>query len=191
MKTEAIGALLRSQWDSAATVAPERTVLHDVAQDNLGMVMAYLLDGETFLASGDPVNALAAFCYAMGWFHCGIACGFFSILQKTPCPFGDSLEVLPAAAREKLTGKAYRYEHLLATACAAVTPAAEEGTVPYFTADRISCAITVYAGQGSRFLAQGKYEDALSCFSYGHGWLDAGVRAGLFSVHARRDLFTI
>ena len=34
-------------------------------------------------------------------------------------------------------------------------------------------------------------EDALASFSYGHGWLDAGVTAGFFHILAERDLFTV
>jgi hypothetical protein len=49
----------------------------------------------------------------------------------------------------------------------------------------------VYAGQGTRYLVQGKAESALACFSYGHGWLDAAVRAGLFRITAERELFTV
>ena len=40
-------------------------------------------------------------------------------------------------------------------------------------------------------MAAGQKEDALACFSYGHGWLDAGVQAGLFAVIANRDIFTV
>jgi hypothetical protein len=33
--------------------------------------------------------------------------------------------------------------------------------------------------------------NALTAFSYGYGWLDCGVRAGLFSIDGDRHLFTI
>jgi hypothetical protein len=48
-----------------------------------------------------------------------------------------------------------------------------------------------YSIRGRWLLDKNREEDALAGFSYGHGWLDAGVRAGLFTVNAERDLFTI
>jgi hypothetical protein len=49
----------------------------------------------------------------------------------------------------------------------------------------------VYARRGNYFLKSGSLEDALASFSYGHGWLDAGVTAGFFHILAERDLFTV
>ena len=51
-----------------------------------------------------------------------------------------------------------------------------------------SSSHAVYAEQGDRYLRDGTYEDALACFSYGHGWLDAGVTAGLFTITDHHDL---
>ncbi len=50
---------------------------------------------------------------------------------------------------------------------------------------------TVYAGHGDSCRLRGSHEDALASFSYGHGWLDAGVTAGFFRIVAQRDLFTV
>ena len=182
--------IARDQYGSAAIAAPDRTGLFDTAKDNLGMVAAYLCDGDMFHSSGDAVNALAAFSYALGWLHCGAACGLFMI-QDAACPFREPQERLPGALLDKLAEKTCRYNRLLATAAGAVSPAAEAGTVPCRTAARVHLVVTFYAGQGGRFLSQNRTEDALACFSYGHGWLDAGVRAGLFGITASRDLFTV
>jgi hypothetical protein len=190
MNVAGFGEVLRKERNAVSPGPPERTGLYDAANDNLGMVTAYLMDAGTFLESGDPVNALAAYCYGSGWLHCGAACGLFT-LQHAICPWGDPVEPLPAHERQKLDEKAHRYSRLLATASAAVQPAADEGTAFHRMADRVCTVIALYAGQGDRFLAQGNAENALACFSYGHGWLDAGVRAGLFSVTSHRDLFTL
>jgi len=45
-----------------------------------------------------------------------------------------------------------------------------------------------YYADGVHFLQAGDYVNALVCFSYGHAWLDAGARLGIFRV-TRRDLF--
>jgi len=190
MNIARLGEILKKEREGAAVLAPARTGLHDAATDNLGMVTAYLSDGDRFLSAGDGVNALAAFCYGHGWLHCGAACGLFT-LQDMTCPFTGHAEPLPFRVQEQLYEKTHRYSRLLATASAAVRPSAEEGTALLRTADRVLTVIAVYKGQGERFLAQGSFEDALACFSYGHGWLDAGVRAGLFSILSDRHLFTI
>lgn len=190
MNTGRIGDILRQERESAAISAPERTGLHAAAHDNMGMVTAYLDDGDTFHSAGDLVNTLAAYCYGLGWLHCGAAIGLVSISAGT-CPFTGRIEPLPPGLQVRLNEKTGRYEHLFSTARAAVRPAAEQGTPLYLTAVRVSAVTSLYAIQGSRLFARGEPEGALACFSYGHGWLDAAVRAGLYSVHADRNLFSI
>ena len=45
-----------------------------------------------------------------------------------------------------------------------------------------------YYEDGLHFLAEGDEVNALVCFSYGHAWLDAGVRLGVFRT-TKKDLF--
>jgi hypothetical protein len=45
-----------------------------------------------------------------------------------------------------------------------------------------------YYADGMHFLETGDLVNALVCFSYGHAWLDAGVRLGVFTV-TKKDLF--
>jgi hypothetical protein len=47
-----------------------------------------------------------------------------------------------------------------------------------------------YLEDGRHFRAADDPVNALAAFSYGYGWLDAGVRIGLFSVPTDSDLFT-
>ena len=47
-----------------------------------------------------------------------------------------------------------------------------------------------YLEDGRHFRAGDDPVNALASFSYGYGWLDAGVRIGLFSVPADTELFT-
>jgi hypothetical protein len=58
-------------------------------------------------------------------------------------------------------------------------------------AERVLAITSVYARQGGVFRLLGQPQDALACFSYGHGWLDAAVRSGIFSLVSDRDLFTV
>jgi hypothetical protein len=48
-----------------------------------------------------------------------------------------------------------------------------------------------YLDDGRHFRAADDPVNALAAFSYGHGWLDAGVRMGLFAVPEGTDLFTV
>jgi hypothetical protein len=182
--------LLSVQAGSARIAVPEKTPLHATATDILCMVTAYLHDGTTFLSSGDWVNALAAFCYGFGWLHFGSMSGYIEIPPGS-CPLGTPFERAPFVLCEKLREKSTRYARLLDTARAAVVPAPEQGTAMHATADRVLFITAVYAGQGKRYQARGDAEDALACFSYGHGWLDAAVRAGMFSIRTDRDLFCV
>ena len=59
------------------------------------------------------------------------------------------------------------------------------------TADEISEMVSCYASDGGVFYKQGDLVNAAAAFAYGYGWLDCGVRAGLFSIHGDRHLFTI
>ncbi len=184
------GRLLSELTGSTRIPAPDTTLLHGTATDILGMVTAYQRDGTKFLSSGDWVNALAAFWYGFGWLHFGAVSGYLKI-PPGACPLGTPPERAPAWCSGQLQEKSVRYARLLDTARAVVVPAPEQGTVVHGAADRVLLITAVYAEQGTRYQVQGKAETALACFSYGHGWLDAAVRAGLFRITAERDLFTV
>jgi hypothetical protein len=40
-----------------------------------------------------------------------------------------------------------------------------------------------YYRDGIHFRKEGDMVNALICFTYGHGWIDAGVRLGIFAVN--------
>jgi hypothetical protein len=155
------------------------------------MARAYESDGITFFVSGDPVNALASFYYGFGWLHFGLSSGLLSITPSPLCPFREPQEILQPPFRAKLEEKTYRYAHLLDTALSSVKCAPDPATTSHGFAERIHSVAVVYARRGDYLLKSGSREDALASFSYGHGWLDAGVTAGFFRIMAERDLFTV
>ena len=89
-----------------------------------------------------------------------------------------------------LAEKTDRYEALLAEALeqAEVAPAA--GTPLAEAAEEYAEMARSYLADGRHFRAEGDPVNALASFAYGHGWLDAGARAGLFSVPAEAG-FTV
>lgn len=48
-----------------------------------------------------------------------------------------------------------------------------------------------YHADAQHFLAQGRGDDAFAAVNYAHGWLDAGVRLGLFDGGGDWRLFTL
>jgi len=48
-----------------------------------------------------------------------------------------------------------------------------------------------YYSDAENFFKKGDYVNAFACVNYAHGWLDAGVRIGLFDVGGDDQLFTL
>jgi hypothetical protein len=107
------------------------------------------------------------------------------------CPFAGTFEPVPASQHGKLEEKTGRYARLLDTALASVSPAPERDTPAYAFSAQVRFIASVYLLRGEQLAAAGRREEALACFSYGHGWLDAGVQLGLFSILAHREIFTV
>jgi hypothetical protein len=95
---------------------------------------------------------------------------------------------MPADLGEKTD----RYEAMLSEALAAAEVAVPEGTpLAAAAADCVEMAES-YLVDGRHFRDAGDPVNALAAFSYGYGWLDCGVRVGLFEVpdDERGELFT-
>ena len=90
-----------------------------------------------------------------------------------------------------LDEKTDRYEQMLADALAAATIQPPAGT-PFGEA-AVDCQEMAesYLRDGRHFRAADAPVNALAAFSYGYGWLDCGVRMGLFSVPDDTELFTM
>ena len=92
----------------------------------------------------------------------------------------------PAVLDEKVN----RYGNLLNRALLAFEVAPQDMTHMRKVADDFSTMAQAYYHDGKFFLEQGDKVNALACFSYGHAWLDAGVKLGVFKV-SDENLFTI
>ncbi len=184
------GELLEDRLKAAAITIPERSLLMPLARELLGMAHAYRSDGITFLRNGDPVNALAAFCYGLGWLDAG--CGLGLLIPAAGCRYGLwEAEVFPGETSDQLREKTARYEILLARALGAVEPAPEQDSIASSISHRIRLIAAIHADEGHTAAFRGNLPRALALFSYGHGWLDAGVRAGLFRITGSREIFAL
>jgi uncharacterized protein len=176
--------------DRSIILAPPESLIASTGKEILGMAQCYLKDGSCFLGKDDPVNALASFAYAAGWLDAGHYIGIV-----TSGPLCKNLlsgrNTVPDRSHHHLTEKAWRYQRLLDSAITSSKPGSEPGIHWHEGGEKIIAIATAYATGGSMFLRTDRCEDALSCFSYGHGWLDASLRAGLIRITGNRDLFAI
>jgi hypothetical protein len=90
-----------------------------------------------------------------------------------------------------LEEKTTRYERLLQEALEAMDVAVSQGTPLGDGAAEFETLARAYLEDGQHFRANGDPVNALAAFSYGHAWLDAGARMGLFDVPAESELFTV
>lgn len=87
-----------------------------------------------------------------------------------------------------LQEKTLRYRGLLNEAIADVQiVAAPDARLDHIANEYMTMAKSYYA-DGVHFLETGDPVNALVCFSYGHAWLDAGVRLGVFRT-TKKELF--
>lgn len=87
--------------------------------------------------------------------------------------------------------KTDRYEALLSEALAEATVAPPPGTPLSEAAEEFLEMARSYLDDGRHFRDEEDLVNALAAFSYGHAWLDAGARAGLFEVPTEGHLFTV
>ena len=89
-----------------------------------------------------------------------------------------------------LVEKTDRYGRLLAEALETAEVAVPEGTPLHDGALECEEMARSYLEDGRHFRDEGDRVNALAAFSYGHAWLDAGARIGLFDVPEGEHLFT-
>ena len=94
---------------------------------------------------------------------------------------------MPADLEEKTD----RYEGLLAEALSAAETAVPRETPLGELAAEYREMAAAYLEDGRHFREEEDLVNALASFSYGHAWMDAGARAGLFEVPEEGELFTV
>jgi hypothetical protein len=174
----------------ASPVPPEESPLYRAACDVLEMAAAYHADGSTFLRGGDAVNALASFTYGLGWLDAGLALGLVRCGGELPAVNGITAEI-PDTLAGHLLEKTHRYERMLGEAVSSVEIGPDPASPLHRAAEDCIAAAEHGLAAGRARLGEDDYPAALACFSYGYGWLDAGVRTGLLRITGRRDLFTV
>ena len=90
-----------------------------------------------------------------------------------------------------LQEKTDRYERMLADALSEATAAVPPDTPLGDAAAECEEMARSYLDDGRHFREGDDWVNALAAFSYGYGWLDAGVRMGLFEIPDDSHLFTM
>ena len=182
--------ILKERLSLLESIPPPGSVLSSCAREISEMVDAYYHDGMAFLSREDLPNALASFSYALGWMDAGICMGLLLSPAGLGLPLvreGRSL----VNSQDRLNEKTARYRSLLFQACMSLVPAPETDTSIHPFCERILFLAGVFHAQGIIWEESGDRNSALALYSYGFGWLDAGVRTGLFRITGNRELFTI
>lgn len=91
----------------------------------------------------------------------------------------------------ELDSKVDQYETLLAEALEAADAVPDPETPMGRAASEFREMAASYLEDGRHFRAEDDPVNALAAFSYGHAWLDAGARLGVFAVPEEGHLFTI
>jgi Uncharacterized protein conserved in archaea len=93
---------------------------------------------------------------------------------------------------EDLNKKTYKYERMLREALGKIKKSPNERSYLMKVADDFLNMADSYYRDGIYFLEKENIIDALASFSYGHAWLDAGMRLGIFKSNDEDyELFTI
>lgn len=189
---EDAGELLKEKIDSSVIPAPEGTTVNLVAGEIMEMALAYLSDGGSFAGSGDRVNALASYAYGLGWLDAGIYLGFIIYSGNKDFLSLNCDDEIPESLTDHLEEKTGRYRRMLNSARGAVIPAPDAESPAFHAAVEISEEGDKNLKTGIIMMDDEKIlSSALWHFSYGYGWLDAGVRSGILSITGDRSLFTV
>lgn len=163
------------------------TPLEAVDAEIREMISSYLTDAEAFYQRYDRVNEYASLTYAHGWFDAAIFLGY--IRGRSPDLLLPEDSKIPCDQHDRLIEKTRRYDQMLHDALQSVEIAPESGSPMYKAAEYIlkkaEDALTS-AHNHPGF----SYTKDLGILSYGYGWLDAGLRAGLYRIIAHSHLFT-
>jgi hypothetical protein len=180
---------LEAALGAVVPAVPEGSALAQVAACVLRMAESYLSDGRVFAGRGDLVNAHASFAYAFGWLDAGAYLGLYRGV-RVPSSYDFAASIPPSLA-DHLEEKTARYERLLSQALSSVGPAPDAETPMFAAACRVREVGRAALEDGGGHAACGRRDQALGWYSYGYGWLDAGVQAGLFVITGSREIFTV
>lgn len=190
MNPESLGNFLEEKLVSSRMAAVKGSYNEKAALECKNMAESYLCDGRTFFVSGDDVNAAASFTYALGWLDAGRFIGFIDLDGRYFNEPEEEITIRPGLD-EHLSEKTGRYKRMLTSAIDSVKSGPDAESPMYKASEKIIGKATEHLNSGDEFLNQKRTVNALAEYSYGYGWLDCGVRAGIITILKNRGLFTV
>jgi hypothetical protein len=191
MNIEEYGGHLREALERSEVYAAPGSYLHRMGLEIHEMVKAYSNDGTGFFTDGDLVNALAAYTYGAGWLEAGCFLGIIMANSSAVLSNPHFDAGIPPTLESHLREKTERYLSMASAALEVIECAPDKGSILFIAAEEMRARVLLFVEDGYRMNQQNSNQDALGFVSYGYGMLDAGVRAGLFEIRAKRHLFTI
>lgn len=177
---------LYAAFQKLSPAGRRNTPIREVGSQIHEMISCYLKDAESFRNCDDLVNTYASLTYAHGWLDAGIFIGYFD--GDSPSLYLSNDATISSDQIDKLQEKRSRYENMLRIALKSVKIAPESGSPCHhgavFIYKRAVASVEYAQKQGVTDCA------ALGSLSYGYGWLDTGIRAGLFQILTHPELFT-
>ena len=164
---------------------PIDTPLGIVTSEIREMISSYLTDALVFYQREDQVNEYASLTYAHGWLDAALFLGFID--GSSPPLLLPVADIIPCDQHDRLMEKRERYNRMLCEALDSIELAPESGSPLHAAALKIrekAEEVRISIGQDTGYVQE------LGRLSYGYGWLDAGLRAGLFRILANPHLFT-
>ncbi|MDR0980613.1 MAG: DUF357 domain-containing protein [Methanocalculaceae archaeon] len=189
MLIESYGKEFAADAEAAAPAVFAKTPLGETAAEILEMIRCYAGDGMVFYGQGDLVNAVASFAYGYGWLDAGMFLGYLYGRCTRTVP--EITDRIPDVLLDHLIEKTNRYQRMFSSALEDIVVLPDSETRMYSAAQHTNTIAISTFTEGIRFFTAGNPVAALVSFSYGYGWLDCGVRAGLFGIVGNRHLFTI
>lgn len=83
---------------------------------------------------------------------------------------------------DRLTEKTTQYERMLAESLAKTSVPGDLPADQSTAGDQCLEMAQAYLDDGRHFRSEEDLPNALAAFSYGHGWLDAGIRIGVLEA---------
>ncbi len=93
--------------------------------------------------------------------------------------------------QERLAERVEKYMALEEEALKKIRISVPQGSHLMTVAEDFLEMIRNYKNDASHFISQGDLVNALSALNYSYGWIDAGVRFGLFDGFGDTRLFTV
>ena len=179
---------LKAVIKDAGITCPLGTPYNNLGEQMMMMIISYISDAEYFSKQQDYVNQFVSLSYVHGWLSSGI---FLGILYGKQIEFEpDGFKFIEIFNLDHLNEKTERYSIMLKKALKVVKPSPVAGSPVRKAAEICLATAKKELSRAEAQIQYGQRINALGLLSYGYGWLDSAVRAGLINVSGDQYLFT-